>query len=332
MKKKLIGFGFAAVMSAAMAMNAFAGEVTVDDVLAGYAEASKNAREATAVVEGKADAVITVEEQGSMTINGNADMNVAFSLDPFQIYTDAVMNGKMEMMGQEMGGEIAMTVYGVPEEDGTTTMYAGMNEGQGMEWFKTAMPAEAMDMMKSMMENVNFSPADLPIEFTLSDELKDVNGTECYVLNTTLTWEDVMNCYSVVLEKVSEMLPEEAKAQLPDADTLNMAGAMLSGLQFNMEMDVAADTYLPMYLHIDLEGSDWVTLGAVIASMTGAQGEDGSLPSISLDVNELYLDYTYDYTTPVEVTVPDDVIAQAVDEGGVEDLTTDFVEELESEM
>lgn len=335
MKKKVFGFGLAAIMSGVMAVGAFAGEATVDDVLAKYTEASSAVKEVTATVDMAADAAISVADEGSMSLNGNASMDIAVALDPMQMYVDAQMNGKMAMMDQEQGGEIAMTIYGVPGDDNGLVMYAGMNDGSGMEWAKSTIPAEAMEQMQALIANsAQFNAAELPITYTLADATTDVNGSECYVLGCTLTWEDAMNVYTAVMEKFADQLPEEATSQLPDADTLAMVGGMLNGLKFNIEIDVDTTTYLPMRAYMDFEGSDWVTLGAVIAAATGATNEDGSLPDVSLDVNDLHMEYIYHYDEPVEITVPDDVIEQAVDTGDATALANpaELMEEIESEI
>ena len=61
-----------------------------------------------------------------MSLNGNASMDIAVALDPMQMYVDAQMSGKMAVMDQEQGGEIAMTIYGVPGS--AAESFAKMNE------------------------------------------------------------------------------------------------------------------------------------------------------------------------------------------------------------
>ena len=109
----------------------------------------------------------------------------------------------------------------------------------------------------------------------------------------------------------------------------------LGGLKLNVEMDVDAESYLPIRLYMDMAGSDWVTLGAMIGGMMGLTNEDGSLMSISLDVNDLYLEYLYDYSTPVTVEIPQEVIDSATDMGSAADLAgsaAEMVGEVESEF
>ena len=72
--------------------------------------------------------------------------------------------------------------------------------------------------------------------------------------------------------------------------------------------------------------------------------DDGpvTMPEISLDVSNAYLEITYDYDTPVDITVPDEALqakedassseTEASSENTLEDTLGDLEETLESEM
>ncbi|MCR4960223.1 MAG: hypothetical protein K6A74_02125 [Lachnospiraceae bacterium] len=332
MKKKLFGLLLAAFTCGTMVMGASAAE-TADEIMAKYKEASAAVEEVSATVDMNADIQLSMEGQTFMSLTGNAAMNVAVDMDPLAIMETATMTGNMEMGGEgSQGGSLNMTMYMQPDENGAFAIYAGVDMGEGIEWMKQAMGEEETAKLMEMIEQAKSAQMpDLPVAFELAAEGADVNGTDCYVLNATLTWTDLMNVLTTVIEQNKDQLPEEVVSQIPDAETLNMVGAMFSGLKFNIQLSIAKDTYLPMRAYIDMEGSDWVTLGAVVGSLVAGDGGEGSAPNIGLDVNSLYMDYVYDYSTPVEIVVPDDVKAAAQDMGEMGDYG-ELVEELESEF
>ena len=334
MKKRWFGFLLAAVTTASMAFGAAGAEASVDEIMANYREASKNVKEVSASVDMDADVQLSAEGQTIVAVTGNAKMNVACTLDPLAVETTASMSGNMQAFGgQEESGSFDMTMYMLPDEEGTIVTYVGMDMGQGLEWMKQALDeATSKQLMDMIAQAGTAEMPDIPVAFTLADTHTDVNGTECYCLNATLTVEDILNVLTTVMEQYKDQIPAEVAGQIPDAETLQMVGSMLSGLKFNIEMDIATESYLPMHLHIDMEGSDWVTLSAIVAAaLSEGAGEGEELPSMSIDVNSLYMDYVYDYSNPVEIVVPDYVIANAQDAGDLSEYS-EMLETLESEF
>jgi len=330
MRKTLFGAAMAACFSASMVMGAFAGEMTVDEVMQKYVEASAGVTEANANAKGVADITLSMPEQETtMDIGGGLDLDMAFTLDPITVEVAGSMQG--EAMGE--GGQVDMHVYMVPAEDGGLSTYAGVDMGEGMEWALTSIDAETVGQFQELLANKTMDFSTLPISFELADGMADVNGTECYELVATLGWEDMLAVFQMAMEQAGDAIPE---GTLPDEETLQAFGTLLGGLQMNFTIDVDSETFQPAYARIDFEGSDWVTLGAVLASVMGATDEEGNLLPMSLDVKDLYLEYFYDYSTPVAIEVPQEVIDNAQDMGNAADLTSGaaemVAEEIESEF
>lgn len=329
MRKTLFGAAMAAIFSASMVMGSFAGEITVEEVLENYAAASAEVTEMNATAAGVADITLSMPEQDmTMGISGNIDMDMSVALDPIA----AEITGSMEGSAMGQGGKADMHVYMVPAEDGSLATYAGVDMGEGMEWALTTIDAESVEQFKELLANKAMDFSAMPVEFELADELVEVEGTDCYELVAALTWEDMLAIFQMAVEQAGDAVPE---GTLPDEETLQALGTMLGGLQVNMTIDVDAETFRPAYARIDFDGSDWVTLGAVLASVMGATDEEGNLLPLTLDVTDLYLEYFYDYETPVEIEVPQEVIDSAEDMGSTSDLSgvaEEMVGELESEF
>lgn len=328
MKKTLFGAALAACLSAGMVMGTFAGEMTAEEVFQNYIEASGTAEQVYSHVDGEIDAQLSVPD-AQMTLGGSGsmEMEVAATMDPLAIKAVGGMSGQM----MDQGGEANMEMYMVPDEDGSLKMYVGVDMGEGMEYGVSTIEPEVMEQIKGMMGNADMF-ADLPISFELADGTVEVNGTECYELVSTLGIEDIINIVNAAVEKAGDVIPE---GTMPDEETMAMVTSLLGGLKLNVEMDVDAESYLPIRLYMDMAGSDWVTLGAMIGGMMGLTNEDGSLMSISLDVNKLYIEYLYDYSVPVTVEVPQEVIDSATDMGSAADLADEAAEmvgEVESEF
>lgn len=330
MRKNVLTTILTAGFAGMMMFSASAADLTADEVLSNYYEASKEVKSAAADVTMAADISVGVEEMDmTFDINGNADMSMIFSLDPIQYQIDADMSGSL--MGQ--GGEMGMTMYMV-DEDGSLVTYMGL-EATGLtpegetQWTKQAIPAEETSQLTDMMSTLTqVDMSDAPITYELADEMKDVNGTSCYVLTSAITSEDIPAIYSYAMEKVADLLPEEVSqsGQLPSEEDLSAITSMLTGLVINMEIDIDAETFKPMRMYADMEGTDWTMFEAIFANAFGLKKETGELLPVNFTVNSLYMEGTYDYSAEAVVTVPEEVkaAAQEIDPAAIEDLAGSF--------
>ena len=308
MRKNLTTSVLAAAAALAMTFGASAAEVTVDEILENYYAASKEVTEAGADITMAADLSLSMEgQEESLTAAGDADMSMLFSLDPLQYEIHGSMSGSA--MG--MGGSLDMTMY-MLEEDGNVVTYTGINMGEEQQWIKQSLPmGETGDFADLMAKAKEIDLSDAPITWVLAEDVIDINGIECYELTADLTAEDLINLFSYSMEKVGDLLPQEAVSQIPSAEDLQSMASVITGLNLHFEMDLDTETCKPMRIYMDTEGTDWTMIEAIAASMLSAPGEDGSLPALDINVNSLYMEALYDYDAEVAITVPEDVKAAA---------------------
>ena len=120
MRKKLLGAALAACFSGAMVMGAFAGEMTVEQVLENYAAATTEMSSFGAAVDGVANISLGVPDANmTMDMNGSTTMDMQMTIDPLAMEMSAQMSG--EAMGQ--GGNMSMQMYMVPSENNTIKVY-----------------------------------------------------------------------------------------------------------------------------------------------------------------------------------------------------------------
>ena len=307
MKKKMMMALCAAAGAALLSVSAFAGEVTVDDVLAGYSAASKEATQFTSAVDMKADASIDVPDmQTTFGMTADGAMDIACTIDPINIATTGNFN--VSAAGSDIA--VDLQLYMVTEEDGSLGTYSktSTSEDEEASWSYDTVPAEDAAAVLQMIRSADIDLSKLPIQFTLGEGTVEAQGHECYQLLAALTGEDLLSLVQFAVESAGE-----AAEEIP-VDELNQILPMLSGIVVNVEIDVDTASYLPIHMHMDLEGTDWTTIGAVFAQYAQLTNDDGSLMSVSINVPELYIDYVYDYDAAVDVTVPEEALAAAAAE------------------
>ena len=316
MKKRLTTLLLAGIAGSAMVMGASAADITADEILKNAAAQSAAVNEINGDVLMKADGALTMDDQ-AITLDADANVQVSAVMDPLNVQSiaDVVLN--LDVLGDQQNTETHAEFYVVPDENGDLVSYSGASDGETTAWTKSALGEEFTEQLKQIIGLGQTAP-ELPIEFNVSEDLADVDGIQCYELTSSLTFEDVMNVYNVYLEAYKDELPEEVLSQLPDEESLASIGSMLGGLIINVTIDVANDNYEIEHLRIGTDGSDFSSLGMIIGLLMGAGSDSGEMPAISLDVNDLYIECFYDYSTPVEVVVPDEAIANAVDAGDLD--------------
>ena len=311
MKKQLTGIVLGLACAASLSFGAFAEAPTAEDILAASSEAG-SVNEMNFTVDGAADIAIVLPDmgdEGTFAVNGSLGMDASATLEPLAMKMDMNMSG--EAVGQS--GDIDMQMYMVTKEDGALGMYMkGVALGEEMDWQYAEIPAEEISSFISTIKEKGgqFDMSSFPVEFALADDTVDVNGHECYQLTTSMTWAELKEVVTTALDAAKAELPEEQAESFEQIDqALGMADMFVGGLVLNMEIDVDTQSYLPQRAHLDLAGSDWTVLAALFAQSAGLTNEDGSLMNVDINVNSLYLDYIYDYETPVDVTVPEEAIA-----------------------
>ena len=336
MKKNVTGIALALTCTAAFSAAAMASDLTVDDVLALYSEGSAQVNEMNCDVDLGADIAITVPdldaEQGTISITGSAAMDMGMVLDPFAAHI------AMDMAGSAVGqnADVAIDMYMTKKDDGAIGMYmTGDAMGETLDWQYVEIPAEETASVFEMLKNRTVDMSAFQLPFELGEGTVDIEGHTCYPLLATITWADLQNIINTALEQAGDALPEEVSGDNL-TQTLEMGGAILGGLVINLEIDVDSETGFPIRAYFDTEGSDWTVPAAMFAQYAEMTNDDGSLMNVDINVNDLHLEYLYDYDTPVEITVPDEAIAAeengtTIDPSMVEDLGAE-VEDLGAEV
>ncbi len=336
-KKSLLISAMLLGASSAMLMG-FDSAATVDDVMDKYIEASQSTTQATAQanLNGQIGLSMTSDTSGTSTLSMGAtgDLTVQFTMDPFAVGVTGNLN--VDVLGVGQGMELQM--YMVPAEGGWDT-YSYVNDGTTDTWSYSFSEGDQSDIDELLAlfsaSQDNFDLSTLPGTWTLGEEAVDVDGTSCYQLLYTVTYDDLED---LILQSMTE-----ADSSASDED-IAMMDAIFSGIVFNVEVDVDADTYLPVRAYMDLNGSDLTGISSLISMAMAESSDDGpvTMPEISLDVSNAYLEILYDYDTPVNITVPDEGLqakedasgseTEASSENTVEDTLEELEETLESEM
>ncbi|MDD3796056.1 MAG: hypothetical protein PHE06_08845 [Lachnospiraceae bacterium] len=330
MKKKLL---ISAVIlgASAMMLTGFDSEATVDDVIKNYTEAGKNAKEFSAAIDlaAKASVSMTSETSGTstMSMGMSGSLNAAYLMDPLSMSVD----GSLTVDAMGVGQDMTMQMYTVTGDDGGLDSYVkatSSNAEESTGWEYSSVEADEVKQLTDLMTGNDFDLSQLPFTFTLGDSAVDVNGTSCYQLLATMTYDELK---PFLIEAMSAAGEEDEL----DEDGWSMVDAIMSGFVINMEIDIADDTYLPAKMHIDMDGSDFTAISQLFAYSMAESAEDGSLtlPEIALDVSSLYIDAVYDYTTPVDITVPADaLLAKTTDNDSNVSSIGDMVEDIAEDV
>lgn len=90
---------------------------------------------------------------------------------------------------------------------------------------------------------------------------------------------------------------------------------------------------MPMKVRIDMNGSDLSALSQILAYSLAQSDDEGNtiFPDITLDISNLYLEATYDYSAPEEIVVPEEGLQAKTDSDGdntLSDLADDVMDEI----
>ena len=340
MRKYLAGLAGTALAAAMMLTGVSAGELTAEDVLVGYLQSSMNVQEAYADVamnltvnikETDAYHQMRLEqtnEEGEtemppldQTISADMAMNMGFDLDPIALEVHANVNTG------ELAGNSTIEAYVVTNEDGSISAYIGPDG----EWVVINVPAEESSKVTEALASVLAESegadlgitaedlAGLPVSFELRPETVNIDGTDCYSVYTVLYGPDIVDLIAAADTEgqLLSALNAQADTGITSYDEVK---EMADGLLLNIELDVNAEDFRVKALHFDMNGS--VISPAIMEKVAPGAG---TLLTITLD-NASY-DCVYNMDTPVEVTVPQEVIDNA-EEIPYEEIVGAVTEEL----
>ena len=151
-------------------------------------------------------------------------------------------------------------------------------------------------------KNMNFSEmAEWGLAFELAPEAADVNGTECYLISTTIDAASLQT----ILQKTGEITGQD----LASDPNVTMGLSLLNGLKLNISYYVDAATYIPIKGHIDMNGSDFSLVSQMISGLLGSTAsEDAPASTIELTVNDISMDLLMNYGEAQTITVPQEAL------------------------
>ena len=301
-KNVLVSAAVLALGAGSMLLTGFDSAATVDEVVEKYTAASNDVNGLSADADVNMKMNLGIASDGAnitLDMEFVGDMTVSYIKDPFAVSVDAAFN--VTAMGEEMN--MNMQMYMVPGDDGSYGSFVYTDEGSGGTWEYEEISAEQMEELQKMMLEAQLDPGKFPIEYTLADEPTDVNGSSCYHLFTSITYDTM----KPILEEAMSAVPSEEL----DDDTMAMVESLLSGLVFNLDMDVDAESYLPLKASMNMDGSDFSAFSDTLGYAFADTDEEGNfvVPEVTMNLDGTTMDFTYDYTVPAEISVPEDALA-----------------------
>ncbi|MDO4323971.1 MAG: hypothetical protein Q4C61_15765 [Lachnospiraceae bacterium] len=323
MKKKLL-LGLV-TFSAASMLCGFDSAETVDSLSEKMQEASASVAGATADLTMNVDAAINISDgttDSSLGLSLKGGFGYDISMDPIAMKMDGTMN--VSAMGQNE--DMALQVYAVPDESGVLKTYSYVKDSTSGEEGWTVESADGLNINELMEASkdmsMNFSDlADWGLTFELAPEAADVDGTECYLLSTTID-SDSLN---TLMQKSSEITGQDVTSD----ENVGMVLSMLTGLNLKLEYYIDTATYMPVKIHMDMNDSDFSVISTLLNAYLGsAASEDAPASTVELTVNDISLDMATNYGAAPEITVPQEALdAEASGEAeSLEDLVGSAVE------
>lgn len=315
MKKNLI-LGLAALGASSM-LCGFDSAETAESILNKMQEASQNATGVDMNMNMDVDVSVNIgdgETTSTLAVAMGGDFAVKAAMDPVAMS----MEGKMSVSALGQGEDITMKMYGVTnaEDEFETYVYTEDSTSGESGWVYDSEDLDFDELMQMSSSIDAAALAEWGFVFELAPEAVDVDGTECYLLTTTIDASTV----STILDKASEMTGENLSEDEDVATVLTL----LDGLKMNFTYNVDTATYLPVSMHVDFDGTDLSTANALVQSMLNADSSTAGT-SVEIILNNVSIDITTAYGEIGEITVPQEAI-DAVANGEAESVS-DLVDE-----
>ncbi len=320
MKKKL--FLGCAVFCASILLCGFDSSESASDVLEKSAQSSSSAASISADMDMNCDISISLNDGEISTafpVKLSLDSDIETILNPFSLG----MDGEMEMtILTSSSSEIQL--YCVTDGDTSTDLYFRYSDNTDDEgdnsWTHVNAGGMNLTNLLTSISTADFSALErLGFDFALSSDAKEFQGRDCYLI-----YNDTDSSSSSALsDAISEFFSDDAIGMLT-GELSSFLGYDLSsdqlvnlfdGLRFNISYYVDCETYLPLGLHIDLNGSDLPNLDTFVESalkgLLSTFQSEGVEDNTAVDIviNDLSMDYSLSYDDVDSVTVPDAALA-----------------------
>lgn len=306
-----------AVLGAASMLFGFDSAETPESLMEKMQQASAEAGAAEVDMDMNMDVSVDISDgttTSSIGIGASGSFDVTANVDPVAVSMDGTLN--MSLFGQSQS--MIMKLYGVTSDDGTYNTYVYTEDsasGEPGTWEHGTSSMPALDMAELQEQAANIDYSEWGINFELAPEASMVDGAECYLLSTVIDSSSL----ETMLNKIEEMTGEDVESD----EDVALAMSMLNGIELNIEYYVDSATYLPVKLHMDLNGSDLSALSQYLAMSMGEMAEGSS---VELVLNDISVDAAVAYSDSVEITVPDEALSAAESS----DVSGDVIGEVEN--
>ena len=331
--KKHIALGLiAGTAAAAIMLSGFDSAMTVQELHRKSQEAQAAKNSATVSMQMEADAALQIGADSSTatkaSLNGNADLTISYTLDPFQMKMEG--NVKGTALGNTVDAKLSE--YFVTDDDGSGIIYANLDTGNGGSWEASRIGKDQMRTVKealaasksgdySKLKEQGFDAQALLDQVekvtTLAPEAVTTGNQECYEMTSTISG----SLLSGMLTDVMNSSLSNASGDGLDDQKRQIAEDILKSLSVNTKEDYNTETFLPVHMEMDLSGSDFSGLVSRIESLiragyTGSAAEPEE-PQLSVTVNTLKASADYDFDAPVSIEVPEEARNTPVSESGL---------------
>ena len=332
MKKHIVLGLISGTAAAAMMLSGFDSAMTVQELHRKSQEAQAAKNSATVSMQMEADAALQIGADSSTatkaSLNGNADLTISYTLDPFQMKMEG--NVKGTALGNTVDAKLSE--YFVTDDDGSGIIYANLDTGNGGSWEASRVGKDQMRTVQEALEasksgdysklkEQGFDAQALLDQVekvtTLAPEAVTTGNQECYEMTSTISG----SLLSGMLTDVMNSSLSNASGDGLDDQKRQIAEDILKSLSVNTKEDYNTETFLPVHMEMDLSGSDFSGLVSRIESLiragyTGSAAEPEE-PQLSVTVNTLKASADYDFDTPVSIEVPEEARNTPVSESGL---------------
>lgn len=317
-KRKIIGVLMAAAMSVSL-FSGFDSNVTVDQIEQYSTETIQNAQAF------QVDMTLDMEMEISVTQGAQSQ-----SL-PFGVKGNLSLKGTQDPELLSLTGDLSMTQSGSPilagsleaygEVQGTVlNLYYNLNTGNGGSWrMVTQDLGDAAGLSLVDLANGAISV----LKDGVSVNPGSFNGRDCYEIAKTLQLTELLNDPNV-MQSFMDAFAQQGITNMDENTLKTYLQMIFGGINVNIQQYFADDgTYAPVALHVDLNGSDWSGFGALVGQLVAQQagGVDTSSLAINLDIPVCDFTMTYDYASPVSITIPDTAVTEG-QANGPQDLNS----------
>lgn len=301
MKKRLL-LGVMALGAASM-LCGFDSAETAESLEQKMQEANISFGGFTASIDANLDAAVNVSDgttNSSIPVTGSLSMNADYALEPFAAKANATIN----FSALTESGAVDEEMYMVTDESGALKVYANVKEtaDDAGEW--AAFNIDNLNMEELLENAMNASGSfnslsDLGLTLELAPEAADVNGTECYLLSTTIDSLAMTKILAASSEMTGQEIPAEVSSVL----------ALLDGLKLNLEYYVDTATYQIVKMHMDMNDSDLSIINQLItAYVSGLASEEAPASTVELVLNDASIDALCSFGDAPAITVPQEAL------------------------